>query len=168
MRGQFHLAKRAAVLATALAWMAFWFWTFSYSYSSSFFVYNRHSRLPVFGAALFAAAAILVSAWRQWSSRRSILVACVRHAVWSALALSPFVVVSGVLMRAPHPWRPSADDAMGTGIDFMILCALAIVSVLLLALALSVRRIVEKARGRAPRGTATCEEERAVGGRTGG
>jgi hypothetical protein len=144
LRGQLDLAKRAAVLAAALAWMAFWFWTFSCSYSSSFFVYNRHSRLPVFGAALFAAAAILVSGWRQWSSRRAILVACVRHAAWSALALVPFVIVSGVLMRAPHPWRPSADDAMGTGIDFMILCALAIVSVLLLALALAVRGMVSR------------------------
>lgn len=135
------------MLLVGMAWMAFSFWAFSYSFSNSFLLYNRHSRLPVFGAALLGAGAILGSAYVQWRRHRPLLVACVRQAIGAALALAPLVVVSAVLGRAPDPWHPSADDAMGSGIDFLVLCALGIVSVILLAIALAVRGVIDKRTG---------------------
>jgi hypothetical protein len=136
-----------AVWALGAAWMAFCFWAFGWAYSHSFFAYNRHSRLPVFAAALVGAGGIFVSAAAQWRAQRHILATCLRHAVGVALALCPLVAVSGLLHRAPHPWRPSADDAMGTGIDFLLLVGAGIASLLLLAGAVTMRRLLRLRHG---------------------
>jgi len=134
--------------------MTFWFWAFSLAYSSSFFSYNRHSRLPVFAAALVGAAGIFASAVVQWRAPRSVVGACLRHAVGVAASLFPLAAVSALLHRADGPWRPSADDAMGTGIDFLLLTGVGMASLAFLASGLALRRLWRRRveRGDAPDG----------------
>jgi hypothetical protein len=48
----------------------------------------------------------------------------------------PLAGTAALLARAPAPFHLSGDDAMGVGIDFMVLTAAAIVSALLLGLLL--------------------------------
>ena len=138
------LARRAGLVAALLAWSAFAFWVFSFAFSDHFFRYNLHSRLPAFVAAFVAAVAIPCSAAWQWrracTGRTTRLWAWLAHAGGCALCLAPFVVVTATLSRLPSPWRLSADDAMGAGIDFLMLLALAIVSGILLAGALAFTR----------------------------
>lgn len=136
------VVRRALASAVVVAWMAVWFWTFSFAFSDSFFTYNRHSRLPVFAAAWVASGTILWSAWLQWRRRGPILRALLRHAAGAAGSVALLVVVSAVLARAPDPWHPSADDAMGTGIDFLMLSALGVASLVALGVALGMRRAV--------------------------
>jgi len=128
---------------TALvAWAVFWFWAFSFAYSDSFFLYDRHARVPTFVAALVTAVLVPVSAaiqWRAVSRGRNAFMAFGLHAVSCVAALSLLPIVSGLLRRAGEPWRLSADDAMGVGIDFLLLLGIAIASGLVLAVALFVR-----------------------------
>jgi F0F1-type ATP synthase membrane subunit c/vacuolar-type H+-ATPase subunit K len=132
---------RLAVWAAGAMWMAFWFWAFSFAYSDSFFAYDRHSRLPVFAAALLGAGGILGSAVAQWRAVRSVVGACLRHAVGVAASLCPLVAVSALQRQAGPPWRPSADDAMGVGIDFLLLMGAGIASLAVLASGLTVRKL---------------------------
>jgi hypothetical protein len=127
--------------AFAGIYLAFWFWAFSFAYSSSFFAYNQHSRIPAFIAALAGAALILISVVAQWRSRRGLWTACFRHAVGVLIALCPLGLTLAVLVRAPEPWRPSADDAMGIGINLMLLAGLGVCSVTGLAVGLWLRNI---------------------------
>ena len=122
-----------------VTWIACWFWAFSFAYSDSFFLYNRHSRLPAFFAAWLGSGLIFASACFQWTSRRPILAACLWHSVGVVASVCPLLIVSAVLARAPVPWRLSGDDALGVGIDFMVLCALGVASVVLLAVGLALR-----------------------------
>ena len=54
------------------------------------------------------------------------------------------MLVAALLARVPGPWKLSADDAMGVGISFLMLVAMAIVSGLVLALALAFARTAGK------------------------
>jgi len=130
-----------ALWAAGALWLTFWFWAFSFAYSNSFFVYNPHSRLPVFGAALLGAGGIFVSAVVQWRARKSIVAACLGHAVGVVASLCPLLAVSALLRRAAGPWRPSADDAMGTGMDFLLLAGVGLASLAVLASGLALRGV---------------------------
>lgn len=138
------LARRAGLAAALLAWSAFAFWAFSFAFSDNYFRYSLASRLPVFVAAFAAAVAIPCSAAWQWhrarTGRATRLWAWLGHVVGCALCLAPFMAVTAVLSRLPSSWRLSADDAMGAGIDFLMLLALAIGSGILLAGALAFTR----------------------------
>jgi hypothetical protein len=140
MRGDGRTAY-VAVWATGALWLTVWFWVFSLAYSDSFFAYDHHSRLPVFAAALLGAGGIFASAAAQWRGRRSIVAACLRHAVGVAVSLCPLLAVSALLSRADPPWRPSADDAMGTGIDFLLLTSVGVASLAVLAAGLALRNL---------------------------
>ena len=52
----------------------------------------------------------------------------------------PLGVTAAVLARVPGPMHLSADDAMGVGINGLLLVAVAIVSALVLAAVLWLRR----------------------------
>jgi hypothetical protein len=127
-----------------VAWGAFWFWAFSWQYSSSFFRYNLGSRLPAFLAMLSAAVALPWSAGRQWwrfrHGERTRLAAFARHLLASGLALGvPFGIVAA-LRVGPRALRPSADDAMGIGLDYLAVLAIAIAAALVLGVALASSR----------------------------
>jgi len=136
-----------AVWVAGALWLSFWFWAFSLAYSDSFFEYDRHSRLPVLAAALVGAAGIFASTVVQWRSRRSIVARCVRHAFGVAASLCPLLAVSALLRRADPPWRPSADDAMGTGIDFLLLAGAGIASVAVLGAGLGLQNVWRRRAG---------------------
>lgn len=127
--------------AVALGWLGFWFWVFSFASSDSFFQYNLCSRLPVFAAALFGAAAVPVSAYLAWKRHPSILGAFAVHVAGLVAALSPLALVSYTLSRVSGPCHLEADDAMGTGIGFLILIGMSMVSLLALLLACTVRAV---------------------------
>jgi len=138
-----------AAWATLIGWTAFWFWAFSYSYSSSFFAYNRHTRITTFVAALITAVLIPVSASIQWRGAirgRNGFVAFGLHALSCAAAMSLLPLVSGFLRRAERPWHLEADDAMGVGIDFLMLLGIAIASGVVLAIALVIRSRLRASR----------------------
>ena len=135
---------RCGLAIALLAWSAFAFWLFSFSYSDGYFRYSLASRLPLFLVAFAAAVAIPCSAAWQWlrarRARTTRLRAWLAHVIACALALVPFFLVTAVLVRLPSRWRLSADDAMGAGIDFLMLLALAIASGVVLAVALALTR----------------------------
>ena len=137
-------AWRAGLAIALLAWTAFAFWLFSFAFSDGYFRFSLHSRLPVFLAAFAAGVAIPCSAAWQWhrarEGRTTRLRAWLGHALGCVLCLAPFVAVTATLSRLPSPWRLSGDDAMGAGIDFLMLVALAIASGVLLAGALVLTR----------------------------
>jgi len=127
-----------------VAWGAFWFWAFSWQYSSSFFRYSLASRLPAFLAMLGAAVALAWSAGRQWwrfrRGERSRLAAFGRHLLATGVALGvPFGVLAA-LRLGPRSLRPSADDAMGIGLDYLAVLAIAIAAALVLGVALASSR----------------------------
>lgn len=153
MRGA-SVAKLGAAVAT-LAWTTFWFWAFSFAYSDSFFVYNRHSRIPTFVAALLIAVLIPWSAalqgWRFARSGRRGMLAILAHLGTCLVLLACLPAVSGVLRRSGPPWRASADDAMGVGIDFLMLLGLAVVSVIVLGAPVAVTSLRQRGRRPGPR-----------------
>jgi hypothetical protein len=126
--------------------MTFWFWAFSLAYSDSFFAYNRHSRLPVLAAGLLGAGTIFVSAVAQWRARRSAAAACLRHVGAVVFSLCPLLAMSALLSRAAPPWRPSADDAMGTGIDLLLLVGAGVATLVVLAVGLALRTLGRRGR----------------------
>jgi hypothetical protein len=138
------VAVRCGLAIALLAWLAFAFWLFSFSYSDGYFRYSLASRLPLFLVAFAVAVAIPCSAAWQWlrvrRARTTRLRAWLAHALTCALAFVPFFLVTAVLVRLPSRWRLSADDAMGAGIDFLMLLALAIASGVVLAVALALTR----------------------------
>ena len=145
-----RVASGALTIAFLLSWAAFSFWLFSFSYSSSFFQYNLPSRLPPFAAAVLGALALPISAACQWRRvrRRTArpLRAWLSHCLWAAASVVPLLVVAALVAHAPGPWRSSADDAMGTGIDFLLLVGMAIASAVLLGVALVIRNLVRRRR----------------------
>ena len=136
-----HSAVARLVAAAALvAWSAFWFWAFSFAYSDSFFEYNRHTRIPTFVAVLVAAILIPVSAFSWWpDSSGSGFRALVGHVMTCLVVLALPAIVTGLLSRADHPWHLEADDAMGVGIDFLLLLGIAVSSVVVMVGAIVVR-----------------------------
>jgi hypothetical protein len=120
-------------------WLAFWFWAFSFAYSDGFFRYERCSRLPVFAAALLGAVVIPGSARRAWR-RRTLWAALVAHLAGVVCGLAPLALVSALSSRLPGPCRLSADDAMGAGIDFMLLVGVSLLSTVALVGAWALRR----------------------------
>jgi Mn2+/Fe2+ NRAMP family transporter len=142
--------RRIALAALLGGWILLALWTFSLSFSDSFFRYNLPSRLPPFLAASLGAVVLPVSLWFHWArvsgGRASAAGAWLRHSLVAAASLLPLVATAFLLHRAPEPFHPSADDAMGTGIDFLILAASAIASSVLFGLVLLVRRAVRSGR----------------------
>jgi len=138
------IAVRGGIVIALLAWAVFAFWLFSFSYSDGYFRYSLASRLPLFLMAFALAVVIPGSAAWQW--RRAHLAQTTRLRAWLAHAVAcvvgfvPFFLVTAVLVRLPYRWRLSADDAMGAGIDFLLLLAIAIVSGVALAVALALTR----------------------------
>jgi len=126
-----HRARlvRAGLGVALLAWAGFAFWLFSFSFSSSFFRWNLAARLgPFVGAWLAAVALPVAGAWELAGfarGRRGALAAWLRHLGWTVLAFVPFLAVTALQRRLSDPFRLSADDAMGVGIDFLILVVLA-------------------------------------------
>jgi len=140
--------RRGAVIVAALLWAAFAFWLFSFSFSDGFFRYSLASRLPPFLCAFLAALVIPWSGARQWLRARRGEVTRLRawlvHAVTAALSLAPLMLVAALLARVRGPWKLSADDAMGVGISFLMLAAIALLSGAILALALALTRTAGK------------------------
>lgn len=140
---------QGAVLLAALLWTGFAFWLFSFSFSDGFFRYSLASRLPPFLCAFLAALVIAWSGARQWlrarRGERARLRAWLVHAVTAGLSLVPLMLVAGLLARAPRAWKLSADDAMGVGISFLMLAGIAILSGVVLAVALALTRPASKA-----------------------
>lgn len=132
---------RICVILAALAWTGFAIWLFGFSFSDHYFEYSLPSRLPPFLAALFSALVIPVSGARQFLHVRRTQTTRVQawftHAIVTALSILPLMLTSALLSRAPEPWKLSGDDAMGVGIDFLFLSAIAIFSILLLTVALA-------------------------------
>lgn len=114
---------RAAFL---LLWVGLWFWAFSFGYSDSYFRYDPWVRLPVLGAAVWGAAALPVAAHLAWRSRRSLLRSLAVYGGGVGSALIPLGLTSFVLSRSRGRWHLQADDAMGAGIDFLILVGLSV------------------------------------------
>ena len=138
--------KVQPIIATLLiaCWAGFWFWAFSFSYSDGFFLYDRYSRISISLTALIAAIFIPFSAIVQWrwyekskySGVRSFLV----HIATCFVIVSVFFTVFWAFAKAPPPWRLEADDAMGAGIDLMLLVVIAILSIAVFGVALAVKR----------------------------
>lgn len=64
------------------------------------------------------------------------------------MCLLPLAAASYLLSHATGPWRLSGDDAMGVGIDFVLLAVLAAASVLGLAAAFLLRSAWRSEGGR--------------------
>jgi hypothetical protein len=148
-----HIKTEPIIAALLFAgWVSFWFWAFSFAYSDGFFLYNRHSRIPIFAAALVAATLIPISAvfqCRQYdkaecSGLRSLLT----HSAICLIILAALLAVFWALSRAERPWRLEADDAIGAGIDFMLLLGIATLSIAALGVAVSARWHRRKSRDR--------------------
>lgn len=135
-------AQRIIAILLFAGWAGLWFWAFSFAYSDGFFLYDRHSRIPIFVAALAAAILIPISAVVQWKrydkARRGGVRTLLTHVATCLVILAVPSAVFSALARAPRPWRLEADDAMGAGIDFLLLCSIAILSIGVLGVAIAV------------------------------
>ena len=116
-------------------WLSFCVWMFAFSYSDSYFSYSHCSRIPVFAAALVGSAAIpsgAILVWRQFNNVVALIIAQVGV---SSLALLPLAATTFLLSRVPGPCHLSGDDAIGAGIDFLLLTGIAALSVAGVAIA---------------------------------
>lgn len=111
-----------------LLWLGFWTWAFSFAYSDSYFAYSRCSRIGVFVAAMIGIVGITAGAWHARRNSRSVAGALLRQVLASLASLGPLALTSFVLSRAPEPCHLSGDDAMGAGINFLLLCVVASMS----------------------------------------
>lgn len=127
-----------SILAGTL-WLMFCAWMFAFSYSDSYFEYNRCSRIPVFAAAMIGSAAIPVGAFLVLRRFNGVFGAIVGQIGVSGLSLVPLAATTFLLSRLPGACHLSADDAMGAGIDFLLLAVIAVFSVAATALAATVR-----------------------------
>jgi len=131
---------RVVAVGALVAWSAFWFWAFSLAYSDSFFEYNRYARIPTFLAMLLAAILVPTSAFYWWRrSSTSVFWSLFGHVATCLVVLALPAVVAAALARADRPWHLEADDAMGFGIDFLLLLGIAIASLVVLVGAIGVR-----------------------------
>jgi ABC-type xylose transport system permease subunit len=146
-----HIKMQPIIAILLIAcWAGFWFWAFSFSYSDGFFLYDRYSRIPIFITALIAAILIPVSAIVQWhryeKSKHSGVQSFWVHTATCFAMVLVFFAVFWVLAKAPSPWRLEADDAMGAGIDLVLLVLVAILSIAVFGIALAVKRYRLKSR----------------------
>jgi len=130
-------ARQFSWIIFLLLWGALAFWTFSLSYSSTFFHYDLPSRLPPFLAAFAGAIAIPVSARLQFQratlKQSSRLRAWLFHLGAAFASTAPLAVTAAVLSRVRGPMHLSGDDALGVGINFLLLVSVATLSVLFMA-----------------------------------
>jgi len=126
------------ILASVL-WLALCVWMFAFSYSDSYFKYSHCSRIAVFAAALIGSAAIPAGAILVWRRFNSALSRSLAQAGVSLLALFPLAATSFLLSRIRGACHLSGDDAMGVGINFLLLTGIAAISVVGLAIAAIVR-----------------------------
>jgi hypothetical protein len=132
---------RKLALAVALAvWAAGWVWGFAFSYSNSYFSYDLCSRLPVFGAAMLGAVAIPVGAVFLWRRLASVVALVIGQAGVALASVAPLAGTTFVLSRIPGRCHLSGDDAMGAGINFLLLAATGVVSVGVMGVAAAIRR----------------------------
>lgn len=132
-------ARFAGGAVAAALWLSLCVWLFAFSYSDSYFRYSHCSRIPVFAAAMIGATAIPVGALLVWRRFKSALGVIVGQVGVSLVALGPLSATSFVLSRIRGDCRLSADDAMGAGIDFLLLVGIAAAFVALLAVASLIR-----------------------------
>jgi len=144
MSAQKPTASEAIWYVALTAWTAFAFWAFSLSYSTAYFQYDLASRLPPFIAALAGAIAIPVSARYQLKrvgrNECSPIKGWLLHAATCVAAVMPLALTAAILSRVPGPMHLSGDDAMGVGLNFLMLVLVAIVSGCILAVMLMRRR----------------------------
>ena len=132
----------------AIAWVAAWSWVFAFSFSGSYFEYNRCSRVPVFAAAMLGVLMIPCGAFILWSRTRTVAALLIGQVCVAGASLAPLAAASFVLARVPGACHLSADDAMGAGIDFLVLAGVAAASVGIAAVAGATR--ARYARGTRP------------------
>jgi hypothetical protein len=132
------MRKIIALLGWGL-WLALCTLVFAFSYSDSYFSYSPCTRIPVFAAALLGAVAMPASAFLVWRRPGPAWALVLRQAGASLLALLPAVATSFILSRASGACRLSGDDAMGVGINFLLLCALAVLTTVVLGIAAMAR-----------------------------
>ena len=112
---------------------------FAFSYSDSYFKYSQCSRIAVFAAALIGSAAIPAGAILVWRRFNGALSRGIAQVGVSLLALFPLAATSFLLSRIRGACHLSGDDAMGVGINFLLLTGIAAISVAGLAIAAIVR-----------------------------
>ncbi len=86
------------------------------------------------GAMLLPVGAFLV--WRRFDSVSGVVIGQVGV---SFVSVVPLAVTAGLLARVPGPCHLSGDDAMGAGIDFIMLSVVAAAAIAVLAIAGVVR-----------------------------
>lgn len=126
------------ILASGL-WLGFCVWMFAFSYSDSYFKYSHCSRIAVFAAALIGSAAIPGGAILVWRRFNGILVRVVAQLGVSLLSLFLLAATSFLLSRIRGACHLSGDDAMGAGINFLLLTAIATIAVAGMAIGAIVR-----------------------------
>jgi len=144
-RGRWKWVTGAIVAGTL--WVSFCVWMFAFSYSDSYFEYSHCSRIPVFAAAMLGSAALPVGAFAVLHRFPSALGVIIGQLGVSALSLVPLAATNFVLSRIPGACHLSGDDAMGAGINFLLLTAIAGISVAGVALAAMVRPRRERRNG---------------------
>ena len=141
--------RQAGWVIFLVLWGALAFWTFSLSYSSTFFEYDLPSRLPPFLAAVAGAIVIPVSFRYQFQratlKQSSRLRAWLSHLGMAFVATAPLAVTWHCFSRFRGPMHLSGDDALGVGINFLLLISVATLSVLLMSLVFMLRHRAERA-----------------------
>jgi len=120
-------------------WLSFCAWMFAFSYSDSYFKYSPCSWIAVFAAALIGSTAIPLGAILVWRRFNSALGRIIGQVAVAILAQLPLAATSFLLARIPGACHLSGDDAMGAGIDLLLLTGIAAFSVVGLAMAAMVR-----------------------------
>lgn len=137
-------ARCAIWTLVGAGWLMSWVWLFAFSYSDSYFLYSLCSRAPVFAAAMLGAAVIPVGAFLVWRRFHSVSGVIIGQVGVSFVSVVPLAATAGLLARVPGPCHLSGDDAMGAGIDFIMLSGAAAASIAVLAIARVVRSLARR------------------------
>jgi len=140
-------------ILVGVLWLGFCVWLFAFSYSNSYFKYADCARIAVFAAAMLGAAVIPAGAFLVLRRLEGALAVILWQAGVSLLGLLPLAVTNFLLSRIRGACRLSGDDSMGAGIDFLLLAAIAALSVAAAGLVAAMRaarrrRGVPRAGGR--------------------
>ena len=138
--GRWVWVRYAITILAAAAWVTSWVWLFAFSYTHSYFNYNLCSRVPVFAAALIGAILVPAGAFLVWRRCVSVPAVVIGQVGVSFVSLLPLAATAGLVSRVSGPCHLSGDDAMGAGIDFLMLSGAAAASIVVLAIAGVVRR----------------------------